>query len=117
MLIHEICDRLCCEFVTAGTKVGLVDVNRFPRRVEEVTKEDKTSSICSMALRFPINCGHGQKPCAFCRGSAGVPVGHLLLERNKRLVTVNEYGLPEAIEFELVGAGKNLRHTKVCLIV
>src|ERR1700756_4208928 len=103
MLMHETCDRLCNQFVAARTEVGLVYVNWFLRRIEHVTEEDKTPSSCSMALGRPINSPHGQKPCALHRGPAGVPVGQLLLERNEGLVAINEHGLPEAIELELVG--------------
>ena len=115
--MHETCDRLCNEFVPPGTEVGLVDVKWISRRIEDVTKEDKTPSICSMVLGFSINSDHGQEPCALHRGPAGVPVSQLLLERNEGLVAINEHGLPEAIELELVGIGKSVRDVNVGLIV
>src|SRR5579862_5910202 len=117
MPMHETCDRLCNHLVTARTEVGLVYVNWFSRRIEHVTEEDKASSRCSMALGLPINSDHRQEPSALHRGAAGVPVSQLLLERNKGLVAINEHGLPEAIELELVCVGKSVRDAKVRLIV
>ena len=70
-----------------------------------------------LMVSFPVAGGHGRQPGAIRRGSAGIMRGDLLFERNKRLVTVNEYWLPEAIELEIVGLTERTRQPHVRLIV